>query len=259
MPRRKKPTLAVWKFTSCGGCQLALLNREKELLALGQHIEIADFAEIGIRGRRRAYDLSLVEGAVSTPEEVAAIVGIRRRTKTLVAMGACATAGGLQALRNRAGAGQMMGRVYDHPEHIRVLESASPVSAHVPVDLEVRGCPVDGEQLLEVIAAVIQDRRPHLAEHSLCMECKSRGRVCVMVAKGVRCLGPLTQAGCGALCPDEGRGCYGCFGLAETRNIEALRMRWQALRGPENELDRALGAYNPSPTPGKEAGGHETD
>lgn len=259
MPPRKKPTLAVWKFTSCSGCQLALLNREKELLALAEHVEFAEFSEIGIRGRRRRYDLSLVEGAVSTPQEVAAIAGIRRRTRTLMAMGACATAGGLQALRNRGGARQMIDRVYAHPEHIRVLEKASPISAHVPVDIELRGCPVDGGQLLEVIAAVIQDRRAPLAEHSLCMECKSQGRVCVMVAKGIRCLGPLTRAGCGAICPDQGRGCYSCYGLAETRNIEALRNRWRQMGSVEGELDRLLGAYNPSPRRGEEAHRHEAD
>lgn len=221
-PRRKVPKLAVWKFSSCDGCQLSLLDCEDQLLAIAERLVIAYFPEASRAVVKGPYDLSLVEGSVTTPREEALIQDVRRQSRTLVTIGACATAGGIQALRNFADVDEFIRSVYARPEYIDTLRTSTPIAAHVPVDFELHGCPIDKGQLVEVVRAFCLGARPNIASHSVCMECKMRGHVCVMVAHGTACLGPVTHAGCGALCPAYRRGCYGCFGPKETSDPAPL-------------------------------------
>jgi coenzyme F420-reducing hydrogenase gamma subunit len=214
--------LAVWKFASCDGCQLTLLDCEDELLAVAGRVEIAHFLEASRAASPGPYDLSVVEGSITTPDDIERIREIRSASKRVISIGACATAGGIQALRNFADVREFTSVVYAHPEYIRTLEQSTPPSAHIAVDFELQGCPIDKHQLLEVITAFLTGRRPQIASHSVCVECKRRGTVCVMVSKGIPCLGPVTHAGCGALCPAYDRGCYGCFGPADSTNTKAL-------------------------------------
>jgi len=210
------PRLAVWKFASCDGCQLSLLDCEDELLAVAGAIEIASFPEASTAMVDGPYDLSLVEGSVTTPEDLDRLTQIRADSAALVTIGACATAGGIQALRNGADVEAFTSIVYAHPEYISTLATSTPIADHVEVDFELRGCPIDRRQLVEVITAYLTGRAPRIATTSVCAECKQRGLTCVMVAAQTPCLGPVTQSGCGALCPSFNRGCYGCFGPAET-------------------------------------------
>ncbi len=242
--KARRPKLAVWKFASCDGCQLTLLNCEDELLALADRVEVAYFLEASRAVVRGPYDVSLVEGSVSTPEDADRIRQVRKASRYLVTIGACATAGGVQALRNFADCQEFLSAVYARPEFIRTLERSTPIADHVPVDFELRGCPVDRAQLLEVISAFLVGRRPRVATHSVCVECKRRGLVCVMVACGTPCLGPVTQAGCGALCPGVGRGCYGCFGPAESPNTGSLALAWSGLGATAQEVARAFRTFN---------------
>jgi sulfhydrogenase subunit delta len=224
-----KPKLAVWKFASCDGCQLSLLDCEDELLALAGEVEIAYFLEASSATMKGPYDLSLVEGSVTTAHDAERIHQVRRVSRKLVTIGACATAGGIQALRNFADVGEFLSLVYASPEYVSTLDTSTPISAHVPVDFELHGCPIDKRQLLEVIGAFLHGRRPGIPSTSVCTECKRRGTVCVMVAHGTPCLGPVTHAGCGALCPSYNRGCYGCFGPMETPNTVSLRKQLRVL------------------------------
>jgi coenzyme F420-reducing hydrogenase gamma subunit len=235
-----KPKLAVWKFTSCDGCQLQILHLEDELLALADAVEIAHFTEATRAELSGPYEISIVEGSISTPEEVERIQRIREQSERLIAIGACATAGGIQALRNFASLDQMLTAVYASPEYVSTLERSSSIAAHVDVDFELQGCPPDSGQLLEVIGAMLEDRRPRISSRSVCMECKERGNVCVMVAHGTPCLGPITHAGCGAICPAYDRGCYGCFGPKETPNAPSLSAWWRRLGVSDPDL---LSAY----------------
>jgi coenzyme F420-reducing hydrogenase gamma subunit len=219
---QRKPKLAVWKFASCDGCQLSLLDCEEELLAVAGEVEIAYFLEASRASVRGSYDLSLVEGSVTTAHDAERIRDVRRRSKHLVTIGACATSGGIQALRNFADVDDFVSLVYASPEYVSTLSTSTPICEHVQVDYELHGCPIDKGQLLEVLSAFLHGRRPAVASHSVCIECKRRGNVCVMVAHGTPCLGPVTHAGCGALCPSYNRGCYGCFGPMETPNAGAL-------------------------------------
>jgi sulfhydrogenase subunit delta len=222
----RKPRLAVWKFASCDGCQMSLLDCEDELMAVAGAVDIAYFPEASSAMAPGPYDLSLVEGSITTQHDVERIHEIRRHSRTLVTIGACATAGGVQALRNLADVGEWIPMVYAHPEFIDTLATSTPVAAHVPVDAELRGCPIDRGQLLEVISAYLAGRQPRLPTVSVCVECKARSTTCVLVASDLPCLGPVTQSGCGALCPAYHRGCYGCFGPMETPNTAALAQRF---------------------------------
>lgn len=241
--------LAVWKFASCDGCQLSILDCEDELLQIASAVDIVHFLEATSRIEPGPYDLSLVEGSVTTPRDAARIQEIREVSKKLVTIGACATAGGIQALRNFGDHAEMMRAVYAKPEYIDTLATSTAISAHVPVDFELRGCPVDKGQLLEVIVAFLHGRAPAIRAHSTCMDCKARGTVCVTVAHGTPCLGPVTHAGCGALCPAYNRGCYGCFGPSEDAKPEALAkgMLERGVRRPE--VYRLLSNFNAAAEP----------
>jgi coenzyme F420-reducing hydrogenase gamma subunit len=238
------PKLAVWKFASCDGCQLSLLDCEDELLAVAGAVEVANFLEASSAVVEGPYDVSLVEGSVTTPHDAERIQEVRRVSKYLVAIGACATAGGIQALRNFTSVDEYAKVVYAHPEYLSTLESSTPISDHVPVDYELRGCPIDRGQLLEVITALLHKRRPDIRSSSVCLQCKRRGNVCVMVAKGVGCLGPVTNSGCGAICPSFGRGCYGCFGPMETPNTPSLSAALKAGGMDDTGVMRVFRTFN---------------
>ncbi len=246
------PRLAIFKFSSCDGCQLSLLDLEDELLALSGAVEIAHFLEASRASKPGPYDLVLVEGSVTTAADVKRIKKVRREAGFLVAIGACAISGGIQALRNFADVDEMAAAVYPRPQQLKVLATSTPLSQHIKVDLELRGCPVDRRQLLEVCLAVLHRRRPVIATHSVCMECKLRENGCVLVDKGIPCMGPVTQAGCGAICPAYGRGCYGCFGPSETFNGASLTARWQHLGDSRLDVVRRLRGVNAWAVPNRE-------
>ncbi|MEJ5250739.1 MAG: oxidoreductase [Chthonomonadetes bacterium] len=244
MTRVTKPKLAVWKFASCDGCQLSLLDCEEELLEVAGALEIAYFPEASRAVVRGPYDISLVEGSITTPHDAERIHQVRRVSRFLITIGACATAGGIQALRNFKDVQEFIRAVYASPQYIETLSKSTPIRDHVFVDYELRGCPINKYQLLEVINAYLNGRKPNIAPHSVCSECKRRGIVCVMVANGTPCLGPVTHAGCGAICPSYRRGCYGCFGPKETPNPAALSKRWKQLGMKEEDLVRAYRSFN---------------
>jgi sulfhydrogenase subunit delta len=248
-----KPKLAVWKFSSCDGCQLSLLDCEDELLAIADGVEIAYFPEATSAEVEGPYDVSLVEGSVTTPHDVQRIEEVRAQSGLLVTIGACATAGGIQALRNFANVREWIPLVYASPEFISTLETSTPIADHVTVDLELRGCPISKAQLVETVSALLNARKPRIPSTSVCTECKARGTPCVMVAEGTPCLGPVTQAGCGAICPAYGRGCYGCFGPMESPNVDALARQWHALGVDDAGLVRALRTFNANAPAFKEA------
>jgi coenzyme F420-reducing hydrogenase gamma subunit len=239
-----KQTLAVWKFASCDGCQLSLLDCEDELLLLADRLEIAYFLEASSATVAGPYDVSIVEGSITTAHDAERIREVRSRSRRLITIGACATAGGIQALRNFADVEDFTSIVYASPDYISTLGTSTPISAHVPVDFELNGCPINKSQLLEVIGAHLSGRRPRVRAHSVCIECKRRGTVCVMVAHGTACLGPVTHAGCGAICPAYDRGCYGCYGPMESPNAAALSDRMVALGASELDLVRAYRTFN---------------
>jgi sulfhydrogenase subunit delta len=220
--QRTRPRLAVFKFASCDGCQLQLLSCEDELLLISEQVEIVHFLEATSHSEPGPYDIALVEGSITTPEDRKRIQNVREHSKYLVTLGACATAGGIQALKNWADRSEFLRCVYAHPSYIETLATSTAIRDHVAVDFELRGCPINRFQLLEVIRSLLQGRRPKTPSHAVCLDCKLSGTVCIAVSSGTPCLGPITQSGCGAICPRYNRGCYGCFGPVVQANCDSL-------------------------------------
>jgi sulfhydrogenase subunit delta len=244
MAKKRKPKLAVWKFASCDGCQLSILDCEDELLSIANAVDIAYFPEASRAMAKGPYDISLVEGSVTTPHDDARIQEVRNASKLLVTIGACATAGGIQALRNFKDVKEYTAIVYASPQYIDSLSKSTPISDHVQVDYQLWGCPINKRQLVEVLSAFLNGRKPNIPAHSVCMTCKMRGIVCVMVAHGTPCLGPVTRDGCGALCPSYNRGCYGCFGPKETPNTRSLSEWWRRLGADDRDIMRVFRTFN---------------
>jgi coenzyme F420-reducing hydrogenase gamma subunit len=239
-----KPTLAVWKFASCDGCQLSLLDCEDELLAVAGAVQIANFPEASRAVAKGPYDISLVEGSITTPHDAERIHKIRRSSQVLITIGACATAGGIQALRNFKDVKDYISIVYATPAYIETLNKSTAIRDHVFVDFELRGCPISKAQLVEVLSAYLNGRKPNIPNYSVCVECKLKGNVCGLVAFGPTCLGPVTQAGCGALCPTYHRGCFGCFGPKEAANTASLAETWRAQWVTSEQLVRQFRGFN---------------
>ena len=244
MPKVNKPKLAVWKFSSCDGCQLSLLDCEDELLAVTGRVDIANFPEASRAVAKGPYDLSLVEGSITTPHDAERIHQVRRASKYLVTIGACATAGGIQALRNFKNVNDFISIVYANPQYIDTLNKSTAIADHIHVDFELRGCPIDKHQLVELISALLNGRKPNIPPYSVCVECKRRGTVCGLVAHDSYCLGPVTQAGCNALCPSYHRACFGCFGPKETPNTAAMSARWLASGTKKDQMVRLFRGFN---------------
>ncbi|MGH0030190.1 MAG: oxidoreductase [Myxococcota bacterium] len=235
-----RPRLAVYKFASCDGCQLQLLNLEDELLVLAERFDIVQFLEASSRVVEGPCDVALVEGSISTPSDAERIQAVRQQAGQLVTIGACATAGGIQHLRSRVDVEDWKRAVYPHPEWIETLATSTAISDHVHVDHEIQGCPVDKGEVLRVLLRGLLGTTPDPPRGSVCGECKRDGRVCVTVARGIPCLGPVTRAGCGALCPALGRGCYACFGPTEDPNTASLSNRFAELGVPRRDVARSF-------------------
>jgi coenzyme F420-reducing hydrogenase gamma subunit len=232
--------VSVHKFTSCDGCQLSLLDCEEELLTMAEVTEISYFAEASSSLLPGPYDVALVEGSISTPEEARRSQDVRAAAALFVSVGACATVGGIQALRNGRDIEAMKRITYPRTALVRTLPASTPHSVHVKVDLEIPGCPPSKDQILEVVTRLLLRQRPRLPSHSLCLECKRRGNVCVLVSGGQPCLGPITHAGCGALCPSYGRACYGCFGPMDDPQPGRLARELEKRGLPPEEIVRRL-------------------
>jgi coenzyme F420-reducing hydrogenase gamma subunit len=239
-----KPKLGVFKFASCDGCQLSLLDAEDELLAVAEAVEIAYFPEARTQAMAGPYDIGLVEGSVTTQHDVERIKEVRKQCRYLVTIGACATAGGIQALKNWANVDDFIHAVYATPEYISTLGTSTPIGAHVLVDFELRGCPINKNQLVELVTALVVGRKPRVPRYSVCVECKRRGTVCVAVAQGIACLGPITQAGCGAICPAYNRECFGCYGPKEKPNLISLTGHYSKEGAPPRQLIQLLRNFN---------------
>lgn len=249
-----KPSLAVFKFASCDGCQLQLLSCEDELLPLAEKVKIAYFLEASSHIEPGPYDIALVEGSITTSADRERIQKVRQESRYLITIGACATSAGIQSLRNWSDHAEYLRYVYADPGYLKTLSTSTAISDHVTVDFELRGCPINRFQLLEVLQALLAGRRPRTPGHSVCLDCKRQGTICVAVAKGEACIGPITQAGCGALCPAYHRGCYGCFGPAAQSNCEALCEHYLKDRIAPERLVPLLRNFNASATEFRDAG-----
>lgn len=225
----QKAKVAVHKFSSCDGCQLAFINSISSVLKLIDYIDIVHFAEAGPYNPDVDVDIAFVEGSVATEEDIERIKDVRQKSKLLVSIGACATTGGLQALRNINDHQGWRNAIYAKPEFINDLEKTTPIAEYVRVDHELWGCPVDSKQLFKSVQYWLLNTKPDIEYDSVCTECKRKQNTCVMVTNNQACMGPVTRAGCNALCPSHHRGCYGCYGPADFNNTESLAQQFSAM------------------------------
>ncbi|GBE08058.1 NAD-reducing hydrogenase HoxS subunit delta [bacterium BMS3Bbin11] len=232
--------VAVHKFNSCDGCQLAFLNMGEDLLKLTQQVDIVHFAEAGPVDEDIPVDIAFIEGSIATPHDQQRIEKIRANSRYLISIGACATSGGIQALRNMADAKAWVAEIYARPEHIHSLDTSTPISQHIKVDLELWGCPVNGWQVTQAIRSLLFGAIPEVPNENVCQQCKRQQNVCVLVTKGEPCMGPVTRTGCGALCPSMGRACYACYGPAENINTHSLYQRIEGLGLLKDEAARCF-------------------
>jgi sulfhydrogenase subunit delta len=249
-----RPKVAVHKFSSCDGCQLAFLNLGEDLLRLAELVDIRHFAEAGTVKPDARVDVAFVEGSITTPDEEERIRAIRDNAVYLVTMGACATSGGLQALRNGVeNHAEWVADIYASPEYIRSLPTSTAISRHVKVDLELWGCPVTSRQIVQVVRDLLFGVAPSVKGDSVCAECKRKGNVCVLVSRGEPCMGPVTRTGCGALCPAFGRACYACFGPSEQVNGASLSRRLMGLGLHPDEIAQRYQFINSAAEPYRDA------
>ncbi|MBK6898356.1 MAG: NADH:ubiquinone oxidoreductase [bacterium] len=216
-----KPRVGIFDFTGCEGCELNQLNFEDQLLDILEHVEIVEWRE-AMDGRSEELDIAFVEGALSTPDCIKRIHEIRRKSKVLVALGACAVQGGINALKNIRPIEQVREEVYGQDKYLFPTLPALPLSAVVKVDVNVRGCPMTQLEFLKVFTALVMGKAPIEPGNSVCTECKLKDNECVY-EKGMICLGPVTRAGCDAQCPTFGQYCTGCRGLVPEPNVEAMQ------------------------------------
>lgn len=237
--------LAYQRFTSCSGCQLTLLNCERQLLQLAGVLELVDFAlASSARDDGAPLDLVLIEGSISTPQQLQELLALRRRAERLVAVGACALSAGVNAL---AGGGsereRLSAQIYGEPMLARQSFPPQPIARFVAVDFELPGCPPELEDYLRLIGALLQGGLPWQPSWPVCMECRLRENLCLLIEARQPCLGPVTQAGCAARCPSAGVACEGCRGwVAEANRGEQFRLLLE-LGLSEGEIRARMGRF----------------
>jgi len=216
-----KPRVAFFSFACCEGCQLAILNLEREILRLVEIVDIVNFRE-AMTEKSDDYDIAFIEGTLTRQSDEAALKEIRNRAKIVVALGACATTGGINVLKNFHPLAEVKERVYPGCEDCFDTYESRPIDECIKVDYYIHGCPIDNQEFLKVVKALATGQTPFVPTFPVCVECKIKENVC-MYDMGRSCLGPVTRAGCGAICPSFGTGCEGCRGLIPEPNVNATR------------------------------------
>jgi sulfhydrogenase subunit delta len=236
----QKPTVGIFGLTSCAGCQLQILNMEDQLLNLLGVIDLKAFEMAQSNNQPGPYDIAFVEGSAASEEEIALLEQIRGQSGILIALGTCADLGGVQALKNGQDMEALFKKVYgDGPTGAVGSIPYEPIKRHVKVDFAIRGCPIDKEEFIRVVTALIYGGALNIPNYAVCIECKMAENNCLFAEGRDVCLGPITRAGCGAKCPSFGKSCDGCRGLLDEANV-AQEVELFAQHGltPEDVLRR---------------------
>lgn len=214
-----KPRVAIFDFGCCEGCQLQIVNLEEDILGLLGLVDVVTWRE-AMSEQSDEFDIAIIEGSITREEEVPRLQWIRDHAKVLVALGACAHIGGVNCIKNRFDLEDV--RRYVYGAHAESFDTAPtrPLDAVVKVDAAVPGCPINRQEFVEIVKALLLGKKPALPTYSVCVECKRKNNVCLF-DKGMVCLGPVTRAGCGAICPSFGNSCEGCRGLVPEPNLNS--------------------------------------
>lgn len=238
----EKPRIAVFKFTGCAGCQLEFLHLEDIFLDLLELFDINYWVMIKRDNDEREWDISLVEGGISTPEEIEEIKQIRNKTKFLVALGDCAIGGCIPSIRNWITQMEAENRVYPDTSTIHSTKVLG-IGEYTKVDAILKGCPPHRNNIVELLKSAVLKIRPRLRQHPVCVECKFRDNLCLITSKKWACMGPVTSAGCGAICPSLDRECEGCFGPMSNPNASALASIFRDIGLTDGDIKRKFRKY----------------
>jgi len=237
----KKPVIAVLGMTCCEGCRVAIVDLGERFLALAGHVIVGDFPFIQEHAKEKNFDLTFVEGTPILPEQIEEIKEIRRRSKVLVPIGACATMGGIQEIKNyRGDKEKCLQYVYKNVDQI-ANPDIKPISAYVPVDFELTGCPINKEELLEFTKKVLVGDTFKIPQRPVCYDCQLKQNRCLLQI-GLPCVGPVILGGCGAPCPSFGHPCDGCRGplKKEGQNFANLKKILDSHGYEEREIEMIL-------------------
>ncbi len=238
----KRLKLAVFSLTSCDGCQVVLLQAFKQLLQLERYIEISHFPLLKDKNKRGPFDISIVEGSVVNKRDIKKIKQIRKKSKILIALGTCATHGGVQAVKNFMPQDKVVHAVYP-PGFIKDATEVSGIGRHVKVDYEIWGCPPVAEDIVKLLKKLMVGQKPkNINEEPVCVECRALGHECLL-EKGILCLGPITHKGCNAICISAGRGCYGCRGFLNEGNVKQLLKKLTEMGYSIGQIEDILSVY----------------
>jgi sulfhydrogenase subunit delta len=219
----EKPRVAIFDFACCEGCQLQIVNLEEEILDLVGAVEMVEWRE-AMSEQSHNYDIAIIEGSITRPEDEERLWLIRSRAKILIALGACATIGGINKLKNNFALDDVKKCVYGKDANMQHLETdfTKSVPEVVTVDYYIHGCPIDRKEFSYVIRSLLAGKKPEIPIYPVCVECKLKGNMCLWEAEQV-CLGPIIRAGCGARCPSSGFRCFGCRGYIDNPNVDAAK------------------------------------
>lgn len=218
-----KPRVAIFDFACCEGCQLQIVNMEEEILDLLTLVQPVEWRE-AMSDQSEEYDIAIVEGSITRPGDEEKLKTIRARAKILVALGACATIGGVNKLKNNFEMDEVRSCVYGKDGAMPHLDTAptKALDEVVKVDFKIHGCPINNKEFAYIVKCLATGKLPVIPNYPVCVECKMRGNVCRYEYNEV-CLGPVTRAGCNAICPSAGSWCFGCRGYVDDPNVQAAR------------------------------------
>jgi len=226
---KNKPTIGVFKYSCCAGCEFQLIYFQKYILELFGAVDIKYCRMLQSNGDEDGpFDVALIEGAITEQWQVEQLKKVRSVSRYLVPIGSCAVCGGVPAIKNTDKEYEVQKRVYRDTSVIHSVK-AQPIDQYVKVDGYIRGCPMGVRDLAELVTSFLMGKRPDFLEYCVCVECKLKGNICVLVAYGEPCMGPVTNAGCEALCPSHNRGCYGCWGPMKDANARALAEQFEKI------------------------------
>jgi len=239
----RKPRVGIFKYTGCAGCQFQIIHFIERLNEVLGAIDIVyGKMETDSDAEEGPFDIALIEGAITEAEQADQLKKVRRNSKYLVPIGSCAVNGGIPAIKNMTPELEVEARVYEDISPVHSMK-AHAIGEYVVVDAVLRGCPAGERDLYELVTSLLLDKKPNMVEHCVCVECKMKGNPCILLTENQPCMGPVTNGGCGAMCPSNGRACYGCWGPMYNANSTALAVKFEQMGLPPDEIIRRFSMF----------------
>ena len=214
-----KPKVAIYDFTDCEGCEVALVALKEKILDLEKKVNIVNWRLAQENNKSGPFDVTIIEGTPITQHEIDLLKDLRKESKVLIALGACACIAGIPGIISKKDRAKWYKKIYGSKYKPKGVD-ALPLASYVKVDFMIHGCPADTDEIARILEELLSGKTPSYRGYSVCQDCKAAGNICRII-QGKPCLGPITQGGCKAICVSSGSPCYGCFGFREDANLKA--------------------------------------